>query len=86
VALLFGNETAGLSNAEVQRCQRTVFIPANPEYTSLNLASAVQLLCYELRLAAFDGLSTGGQQSRSFCLATGKPSGQSNAFTSISSG
>lgn len=55
VALLFGNETAGLSNAEVQRCQRTVFIPANPDYTSLNLASAVQLLCYELRLSAFDG-------------------------------
>ena len=55
VALLFGNETAGLSNAEVQRCQRTVFIPAHPEYTSLNLAAAVQLLCYELRLAAFDG-------------------------------
>lgn len=55
VALVFGNETAGLSNAEVQRCQRTVFIPANPEYTSLNLASAVQLVCYELRLAAFDG-------------------------------
>jgi tRNA/rRNA methyltransferase len=55
VALLFGNETAGLSNAEVQRCQRTVFIPANPDYSSLNLASAVQLLCYELRLAVFDG-------------------------------
>ncbi|WP_300450655.1 RNA methyltransferase [Accumulibacter sp.] len=55
VALLFGNETAGLSNAEVQRCQSTVYIPANPEYSSLNLASAVQLLCYELRLAAFAG-------------------------------
>jgi tRNA/rRNA methyltransferase len=55
VALVFGNETAGLSNAEVQRCQRTIFIPANPQYTSLNLGSAVQLLCYELRLAAFDG-------------------------------
>jgi tRNA/rRNA methyltransferase len=55
VALVFGNETAGLSNAEVQRCQRTVFIPANPDYTSLNLGSAVQLLSYELRLAAFDG-------------------------------
>ena len=55
VALVFGNETAGLSNAEVQHCQRTVFIPANPDYSSLNLASAVQLLCYELRLAAFDG-------------------------------
>jgi tRNA/rRNA methyltransferase len=55
VALVFGNETAGLSNADVQRCQRTVFIPANPEYSSLNLGAAVQLICYELRLAAFDG-------------------------------
>ena len=55
VALVFGNETAGLSNEDVQRCQRTVFIPANPEYSSLNLGAAVQLLCYELRLAAFDG-------------------------------
>ena len=55
VALVFGNETAGLSNEEVQRCQATVFIPANPEYTSLNLGAAVQLLCYELRLAAFIG-------------------------------
>lgn len=53
VALLFGNETAGLSNDEVQRCRRCVSIPANPEYTSLNLAAAVQVLCYELRLAAF---------------------------------
>ena len=55
VALVFGNETAGLSNAEVQRCQRTAFIPANADYSSLNLASAVQILCYELRLAVFDG-------------------------------
>ena len=55
VALVFGNETAGLSNEDVQRCQRTVFIPANPEYSSLNLGAAVQLLCYELRLAAHGG-------------------------------
>jgi tRNA/rRNA methyltransferase len=55
VALVFGNETAGLSNDEVQRCQRTVFIPADPGYTSLNLGAAVQVLCYELRLAAFAG-------------------------------
>lgn len=55
VALVFGNETAGLSNEDVQRCQRTVFIPANPDYTSLNLGAAVQLLCYELRLAAHVG-------------------------------
>nr|WP_153109454.1 RNA methyltransferase [Propionivibrio limicola] len=56
VALLFGNETSGLSNEEVQRCRRAVFIPANPDYTSLNLGSAVQLLSYELRLSAFDGI------------------------------
>lgn len=55
VALLFGNESAGLSNADVQRCQRMLYIPADPAYSSLNLAAAVQVLCYELRLAAFAG-------------------------------
>lgn len=55
VALVFGNETSGLSNDEVQRCQQTVFIAANPGYGSLNLGAAVQLLCYELRMAAFAG-------------------------------
>jgi tRNA/rRNA methyltransferase len=75
VALLFGNETAGLSNAEVQRCQRTVFIPANPDYSSLNLASAVQLLCYELRLAAFDGRPPVHYAGRALRLAAGAPRG-----------
>lgn len=51
VALVFGNETSGLSNEEVAFCQRWAVIPANPEYRSLNLAQAVQVLCYELRLA-----------------------------------
>jgi tRNA/rRNA methyltransferase len=55
VALVFGNESAGLSNEELQRCQRAVFIPANPDYSSLNLGAAVQLMCYELRLAAYGG-------------------------------
>ncbi|MDR2787959.1 MAG: RNA methyltransferase [Candidatus Accumulibacter sp.] len=55
VALVFGNETTGLSNDEVQRCQRAVFIPADASYSSLNLGAAVQLLCYELRLAACGG-------------------------------
>ena len=54
VALVFGNETAGLSNEEVALCQAPVSIPANPGFSSLNLGSAVQLLCYELRLAAVD--------------------------------
>jgi len=48
VALVFGNETSGLSNDELLRCQRLAHIPANPAYSSLNLASAVQVACYEL--------------------------------------
>lgn len=51
VALVFGNETAGLSNEELAYCNRWAMIPANPAYPSLNLAAAVQILCYELRLA-----------------------------------
>lgn len=51
VALLFGTEMSGLSNAELDKCQLLATIPANPEFTSLNLASAVQILVYELRMA-----------------------------------
>jgi tRNA/rRNA methyltransferase len=47
-ALIFGAEDRGLSNAELQYAQRFVYIPANPEYTSLNLAQAVGICCYEL--------------------------------------
>ncbi|HEX4944246.1 MAG TPA: RNA methyltransferase [Usitatibacteraceae bacterium] len=52
VALVFGNETSGLSNDELLACQRHACIPANPDYPSLNLAAAVQVACYELALAA----------------------------------
>lgn len=55
VALLFGNETTGLSNEEVQRCSAVASIPSDPEFSSLNLGSAVQVLCYEARMAAFTG-------------------------------
>jgi tRNA/rRNA methyltransferase len=48
LALVFGNETSGLSNAELALCQRFVSIPSNPAYGSLNLAAAVQVACYEL--------------------------------------
>jgi tRNA/rRNA methyltransferase len=51
VALVFGNETSGLSNEELAQCGRWAMIPANPAYSSLNLAAAVQVLCYELRIA-----------------------------------
>ena len=51
VALVFGPERTGLTNDDLQRCHATVHIPANPAYSSLNLAAAVQVLAYELRLA-----------------------------------
>jgi len=54
VALVFGNETSGLSNEELALCQLPVMIPTNPDYSSLNLASAVQILSYELRLRLTD--------------------------------
>ena len=51
-ALVFGNETSGLSNDELLACHRHAAIPANPAYPSLNLAAAVQVACYELAQAA----------------------------------
>ncbi len=48
VAILFGRETSGLTNEELQRCQMHLSIPASPEYPSLNLAMSVQVVCYEL--------------------------------------
>ena len=64
VALVFGNESVGLSNEEIQLCQAAVTIPTNPEFSSLNLASAVQILCYECRLALL-GVSADGTPSGS---------------------
>ena len=51
VALVFGRERTGLDNDELQLCHGAVHIAANPEYSSLNLAAAVQVLAYELRMA-----------------------------------
>jgi tRNA/rRNA methyltransferase len=68
VALVFGNETYGLSNEELALCQVPVMIPANPDYASLNLASAVQLMCYELRLA---------------CVAVGQAPAQEGALATV---
>lgn len=51
VALVFGRESSGLTNDELQLCHFHVQIPANPEYSSLNLAMAVQTLSYEVRMS-----------------------------------
>jgi tRNA/rRNA methyltransferase len=52
VALVFGTEMSGLSNADLERCHAVATIAANPSYGSLNLAAAVQVACYEARFAA----------------------------------
>jgi len=62
VAVVFGRENHGLSNEELQLCQFHLCIPANPEYSSLNLAQAVQILCYEVRMASLNSDSFTEQQ------------------------
>lgn len=54
VAILFGREDNGLSNDELRRCHYHLQIPATAEYSSLNLAMAVQVVCYELYQASLD--------------------------------
>jgi len=55
VALVFGRERTGLDNNELQLCHAAVHIPSDPAFSSLNLAAAVQVLAYELRMALLDG-------------------------------
>jgi len=55
VAFVFGRERTGLSNDELQLCHAAVHIPSDPEFSSLNLAAAVQVLAYEVRMAQLEG-------------------------------
>jgi tRNA (cytidine32/uridine32-2'-O)-methyltransferase len=73
VAVVFGPEQSGLTNEDLARCHALVHIPANPVYSSLNLAMAVQVVCYEL-LMAYPGGGAGraaiAAQGREAPLAT----------------
>lgn len=62
VAILFGRENSGLSNEELDLCQQQINIPANKDYSSLNLASAVQIIMYELRMRALSLEKADAQQ------------------------
>jgi tRNA/rRNA methyltransferase len=66
VAFVFGNEQAGLTNEELFACQNLVHIPASKEFSSLNLAQAVQVVAYELHMAADVAIPS----ARSLPLAT----------------
>jgi tRNA/rRNA methyltransferase len=64
IAFVFGNERTGLSNEHVERCSALAHIPANPAYSSLNLAQAVQVVAYELRMAYIgDDVQTMGNEA-----------------------
>lgn len=54
VAVVMGPEKSGLSNEHLDRCQALLNIPTDPDFSSLNIAMAVQVICYELRLASID--------------------------------
>jgi len=58
VAVLFGREHSGLTNEELSRCHYHMHIPTDPDYGSLNLAAAVQVLAYELRMAGRESQET----------------------------
>ncbi len=68
VSIIFGPETSGLSNNDIDRCNRLVYIPTGEIHSSLNLSMAVQVIAYQLNLAFF-GLVE-GQETRD--LASGK--------------
>lgn len=69
-AAVFGPEKSGLTNEDLDRCHMLLTIPAAPEFSSLNLAMAVQVVCYELRVASSAGKRAAA--SRDTPLATGE--------------
>ena len=65
VAVVFGREHSGLTNAELSRCHYLVNIPTNPEYPSLNIAAAIQVIAYELRMTQEAGGKVVAAESKS---------------------
>ncbi len=59
VAIVFGREDRGLTNEELHKCHYHVHIPSNPEYSSLNIAAAVQVVAYELRVTCLTSQQSG---------------------------
>ena len=65
VAVVFGRERSGLTNAEIDRCHALIRIPASAHFSSLNVAAAVQIVAYEMRIAAYGrGILTAAPQAR----------------------
>lgn len=54
IAVVFGRENSGLTNEELEKCNALLHIPTDPDFSSLNIAAAIQIVCYEFRLALID--------------------------------
>jgi tRNA (cytidine32/uridine32-2'-O)-methyltransferase len=70
VAIVFGNERTGLENNELMSCHVAVHIPSVDDFSSLNLAQAVQVLAYEMRLAMLEGAPSQAETEKIESLAT----------------
>lgn len=71
VAIVFGRERTGLTNEELDHCQAAVMIPTDPDFSSLNVAAAVQILAYEIRQAILDSTkSEAGDKEEQLELAS----------------
>ncbi|MCF6218313.1 MAG: RNA methyltransferase [Gammaproteobacteria bacterium] len=70
VAIVFGRESSGLTNEELDCCSHLVHIPCNPEFSSLNVAAAIQVICYELRMQLLQGDVAQDEQAVPDRLAT----------------
>ena len=71
IAIVFGRENSGLTNDEMAKCNALLHIPTDPDFSSLNLAAAVQIVCYEYRQALLDNKITKkkGKKHRNDALA-----------------
>ena len=74
-AVLFGRESSGLSNEELEICHAMIRIPTNAEFASLNIASAVQIICYEISKQYLARETGGGDGLKSVPEGTGERSG-----------
>ncbi len=84
-AFLFGQEASGLSNEELQRCHYHINIPAVAEFSSLNLAMAVQVICYELRMAFLYASVSESENSKMLSAITSpKDEGWDESLASVS--
>lgn len=75
VAILFGREARGLTNEELHRCNLHVHIPSNPDFSSLNLAMAVQVVTYELRMKYLESLENEAGDSNMKAMLSPQDSG-----------